>query len=425
MKKGRPGKFAFACGMLALLLLLPGAAGASGYSVLYSFAGGSAGTAPETALYADSAGNLYGTTEVGGDTLCGGCGTVFEVAPDGTETVLYAFTDGKDGGYPLAGVMMDAAGNLVGTTSYGGNYGAGTVFAVRPNGSERTLYTFCARSNCKDGAYPYAGLIADSVGNLYGTTLAGGNTKSAYCPVAATPGCGTIFEVATDGKETVLHDFRGRRDGAYPQAALYADSGGNLYGTTAGGGSTGCGGYGCGTVFKVARDGTETIVHAFRDGKQDGAYPVARLIADSAGNLYSTTNKGGAYDCGTVFRIATDGSESLLYSFKGKRYGDGEFPQAGLLIDASGNLYGTTVNGGTRRRHSDGDGIIFELATNGTEIVLYPFCSETFCKDGSRPYGDLTWKASDQTTLYGTASQNGAHGHGVVFSYTLTPGKKK
>ncbi|HEX3431732.1 MAG TPA: choice-of-anchor tandem repeat GloVer-containing protein [Rhizomicrobium sp.] len=426
----RSAKFAFACGMLALLLL-PGAAGANGYAVVYSFAGGNDGAAPEAGLYPDSAGNLYGTTLVGGDTnsVCGdqGCGAVFKVSPDGTETVLYAFTGGNDGAGPLAGLIVDAAGNLVGTTGSGGKYGfygGGTVFLVAPDNSEKTLYSFCA--NCRRGSNPYAGVIADSAGNLYGTTRSGGNERSSYCQPQ---GCGTVFEVTTDGKETVLHTFGARRDSAGPHAALYEDGAGNLYGTTVGGGGKGCGGYGCGTVFKVAPDGTETILHAFKGGRQDGTNPYARLIPDSAGNLYSTTYQGGAYARGTIFRIATDGTFSLLYSFKG--HGDGEFPETGLLLDASGNLYGTAVFGGTgivhRRYHGPhGGGTIFEFSANGTETVLYSFCSVYYqCTDGALPYADLTWKGGDQTALYGTASQGGANHDGVVFSYTLTPGKKK
>ncbi|HEX3431727.1 MAG TPA: choice-of-anchor tandem repeat GloVer-containing protein [Rhizomicrobium sp.] len=414
MTSNRSGKIAFACGTLALLLL-PGAAGASGYAVVYSFAGGSDGAGPTTPLSKDKLGNLYGTAG-GGGTGCGGygCGTVFKLAPDGTETVLYAF-NGNDGYLPNGGLVRDKAGNLYGTTEGGGIYDYGTVFVVAPDGTEKVLYSFCAKSNCSDGAIPYAGLIDESAHDFYGTTTSGGDTS-------CTGGCGTVFEVRLDGKEKVLHAFHGGSDGYDPQAALYADSAGNLYGTTGGGGSTSCSGYGCGTVFKIAPDGSYAIVYVFKAGNEDGWGPLASLVADSVGNLYSTTIYGGAYNVGTVFRIAPDGAEGLLYSFKGRKNNDGAFPRGRLRLDASGNLYGTTSRGGGGDRGLGG-GTVFQLAPNGTETVLYAFCGGPGCREGKEPSGDLTWNGSDKTALYGTAD-GGAHGKGVVFSYTLAPGKK-
>ncbi|HEX3431728.1 MAG TPA: choice-of-anchor tandem repeat GloVer-containing protein [Rhizomicrobium sp.] len=419
MTRHRSGKFAFACGMLALLLL-PGAAGASGYSVVYSFAGGSDGAGPETPLIKDTSGNLYGTTGGGGGTGCGGygCGTVFKLAPDGTETVLYAFTGGNDGFLPIGGLVRDKAGNLFGTTEGGGNYGYGTVFVVAPDGTERLLYSFCAKSNCRDGATPYAGLVAGSAHDFYGTTDYGGDTSCAG-------GCGTVFEVRLDGKEKVLHAFGGGSDGFYPDAALYIDGAGNLYGTTLEGGSTGCIGYGCGTVFKISPDGSYAIVYTFKGPTEDGWGPEGSLVADSAGNLYSTTIVGGAHHDGTVFRIATDGTESLLYSFKGRNNGDGANPEGRLRLDASGNLYGTTRVGGSAGGRGNNGGTMFQLAPDGTETVLYAFCHGAGCTEGKEPSGDLTWNGSDKTALYGTTYGGGAHHNGVVFRYTLAPGKKK
>jgi len=295
-------------------------------TVLYSFQGGNDGDDPECTLITDSAGNFYGTTYSGGTP---GQGTIFKLQPDGTETVLYAFQGGSDGDGPEAGLIADSAGNFYGTTYLGGSTGGGTVFELEPNGTETVLYTF---QGGNDGFSPEAGLIADSKGNFYGTTYAGG-----------TAGVGTVFKLAPNGVETVLYAFQGGSDGAGPAAALLADSSGNLYSTTSYGGGTGC--YkkrGCGTVFKLAPNGTETVLYAF-DG-HDGEYPVAPLIADKAGNLYGTTSLGGAHRWGTAFKLSPAGKETILYDFKSGN--DGSYVSAGLMAGADGFLYGTTSYGG-------------------------------------------------------------------------------
>ncbi len=318
-------------------------------TVLYSFAGGSDGAGPLAGLIADSAGNLYGTTAKGGGAGCGGhgCGTVFKLTPDGTETVLYSFAGGNDGISPVAGLITDSAGNLYGTTQLGGKNHFGTVFKLAPDGTETVLYRFCFQGDpCTDGGSPYAGLIKDKAGNLYGTTAEGGTYSG-----------GTVFRLAPDGSETVLYSFARGSDGAYPKAGLIADSAGNLYGTTASGGGTGCGGYGCGTVFKLAPEGTETVLYAFTGN--DGAYPEAGVITDSAGNFYGTTQQGGTNDNGTVFKLAPDGTETVLYSFAGGS--DGSLPFAGLIADKKGHLYGTTSEGGSTRCYGFGCGTVFKL----------------------------------------------------------------
>jgi len=268
-------------------------------TVLYRFSGGADGRYPAAALVRDAQGNLYGTTKEGGDLSCDltndGCGTVFrvEVTPNGTETVLYTFTGGADGGYPVAALVRDEQGNLYGTTEVGGLYGQGTVFMLTPTGTETVLYNFSG----PDGAAPMGGLIRDAQGNFYGTTEVGG----LY-------GQGTVFMLTPTGTETVLYTFTGGADGGYPVAALVRDEQGNLYGTTDVGGNSPCfptGG--CGTVFKVSPAGIETVLYAFTGGT-DGQNPSGSLILDSQGNLYGTTNLGGdlscnSYGCGTVFEV--------------------------------------------------------------------------------------------------------------------------
>ena len=344
-------------------------------SVLHSFTSGSDGSEPD-GLIMDEARNLYGTTGYGGSAGCDdiGCGTVFEVAPDGAETVLYAFPGGAGGTFPNSGVIMDKAGNLYGTTTEGGTVntncqgsGCGTVFKLAPNGTETVLYTFAGGS---DGDTPQAGLIEDSAGNLYGTTSEGGNNS---CTDGF--GCGTVFKIAPDGTETTLYTFKGGTDGARPDSALIAGSAGNFYGETSEGGGTGCSGYGCGTVFELAADGTETVLHAFAGGN-DGIGPSAGLIMDKAGNLYGTTGGGGSGNCsigedlgcGTIFEIAPDGTETVLHAFLNVR-SHGYDPVAGLIKDKAGNLFGTTEEGGIRSCgsrsapafHPRGCGIVFRF----------------------------------------------------------------
>jgi uncharacterized repeat protein (TIGR03803 family) len=227
---------------------------------------------------------------------------------------------------------MDAKGNLYGTTFAGGTSAAGTVFKVNSHGKEAVLYTFTGGT---DGSIPFAGLVLDTAGNLYGTTYEGG-----------TVGMGTVFKVTKAGKETVLHSFAGP-EGALPQAGLIRDANGNLYGVASAAGGTGCGGGGCGTVFKVNSKGKETTLYHFLGGA-DGAGPVASLFMDAKGNLYGTTTAGGgATNAGTVFKVNRNGKETVLYSFTGGT--DGASPQSGLVMDAKGNLFGTASSGGASK----------------------------------------------------------------------------
>jgi uncharacterized repeat protein (TIGR03803 family) len=368
-------------------------------SVLYSFLGGTTdGLGPEAGLIMDNAGNLYGTTSAGGPNIStggpDGDGTVFKINAAGTERILYFFAGGTtDGLRPEAGLVMDSAGNLYGTTEAGGG-----VFKVSPTGTETVLHFF--KGGTTDGAAPFAGLIMDSAGNLYGTTFAGGPSDD-----------GTVFKVSPTGTETVLYFFKGgTTDGLGPRAGLVMDSAGNLYGTTEFGGAYCVSQGGCGTVFKLSATGTETVLYSFKGGTTDGANPLyGNLLMDSAGNLYGTTSAGGPSNDGTVFKISATGTETVLYSFKGGT-ADGAITAEGVIADGAGNLYGITSYGGTNNR-----GTVFKISAAGTESILYSFAGGA--SDGSGPVGLMMDSAGN---LYGTTSFGGAYcvsqgGCGTVF----------
>jgi uncharacterized repeat protein (TIGR03803 family) len=364
------------------------------FTVLHSFKGGTDGENPNGGVVRDPAGNLYGTTSYGGSF---NFGTVFKLDTAGKETVLYTFTGGADGSIPLAGVIRDAAGNLYGTTEAGGDLtckssiGCGTVFKVDATGNESVLYSFTPAA---DGAgTPFAGVIRDAAGNLYGTTADGGPYYS-----------GTVFKLDTTGKETVLYTFTGGQggtDGFLPAGALIRDAAGNLYGTTQLGGN-----YSFGTVFKVDPTGTETVLYRFRGG-YSGDQPAGGVIMDREGNLYGTTEGGGYYFDGTVFKLNPVGNKTVLYHFGSGE--DGTLPVAGVIADTAGNLYGTTAYGGTFNL-----GTVFKLDKTGKETVLHNF---TGGADGALPVAGLLRDAAGN--LYGTAYFGGDcsvdGGCGVVF----------
>lgn len=310
-------------------------------------------------------------------------------------TVLHRFAahhDKSDGRGPYGGLVEDAAGNLYGTTVAGGAHKAGTIYRIAPGGSETVLYSFQYKD---DGAEPSGALIVDSRGNLFGTASRAGSR-------ACTAGCGTVFELAPGGELTVLHSFAGgETDGENPQSALLADESGNLFGTTNNGGSANCS-FRCGTVFKIAPDGTETVLHFFAGAPGDGSAPYAGLIADEHGSLYGTTQAGGANDFGTVYKIAPDGAETVLHSFAGPP-GDGQTPAGGLIRDRAGNLYGTTSNGGSTKNCLAGCGTVFRIAPDGTETVLHFFKNG---RDGSSPLSGLIFDRHG--SLYGTTLFGGS-----------------
>lgn len=317
-----------------------------------------------------------------------------------TFRVLHSFS-GSDGASPWAGLVMDSSGNLYGTTDFGGSNacvgGCGTVFKLDTSGRLTVLHRFSG----SDGASPTTDLVIDSSGNLYGTTGAGGSSDCAYY------GCGTVFKLDTSGTLTVLHSFSGFSDGGWPYAGLVMDSSGNLYGmtVTGWGGSNACLLYGCGTVFKLDTSGSGfTVLHVIAGYPPDGGLPSGALVIDSSGNLYGTTLGGGAFSnacggaCGTVFKLDTSRRLTVLHSFSG---GDGANPYGGLVLDTSGNLYGTTVGGGSDACFNR-CGTVFKLDTSGNGFtVLHSFSGS----DGQWPYGGLALDSSGN--LYGTTAANG------------------
>ncbi|MFZ0287094.1 MAG: choice-of-anchor tandem repeat GloVer-containing protein [Terriglobales bacterium] len=404
------------------------------YKVLYSFLGPSAGDGdePVARLVADDAGNLYGTTRLGGSVeapVCDGygCGTVFEVSPnnDGawTERIIYSFCANNtgytcpDGAVPMAGLVLDSAGNLYGTTSSGGSepcptnsIGCGPVFELSPPSlpggawTHTVIYNFCTSYPvCPDGDDPQGDLIFDALGNLYGTTVTGGANA-----------LGTVFQL-TPGPggwtEAVLYSLcsvrpgSGCKDGALPYAGPSLDSSGNLYGTTEWGGTKN--GYGGGLVYKLSpgQGGwSESVVHAF----SDSSYPSAVITFDQKGNLYTTLGFG-ENGVGGAFRTAVDGGKSYYLPYNNS---DGTVPGSGLLIDPTNNrLYGTTTSG------ADGYGSVLMIAGKSIS-VLHSFLGGP---DGANPGAAVV--ADRSRHLYGTTAQGGTgNGYagccGVVFEVT-------
>jgi uncharacterized repeat protein (TIGR03803 family) len=383
-------------------------------TILHSFTNGTTdGSAPYDQLTFDAAGNLYGTTYAGG-TYNGG--TVFKLSPQGggnwTEAILHSFGNHTDAQGIYAGVVLDATGNIFGMSYHGGAYGEGAVFEVSPQAggaySERVLHSFNA--NGVDGFDALTGVILDSAGNLYGTTASGG-----------TYGVGIVFELVKTGdgyREKIIHNFDGNgRDGTDPEAGLIFDSAGNLYGTTYEGGI-----YNYGTVFELsphAGGWRIKILHDFDSKTGDATYPQAGVTFDSAGNLYGTAN-GGAYVHGAIFEMqpATGGAwaESVIHSFTDSTT-DGAGP-SGVVTINSGNLYGVTDGGGAYGTF----GTAYEFVLSGgnwTEDLLYSFGNGT---DARFPNGGVIFDASGNmygTTIEGGNTDCGGEGCGTV--YEITP----
>lgn len=378
--------------MLGLAAMAPSAQ-AQTFTSLYSFAGGADGNQPG-GLVRDKAGNLYGSTTVGGGGPCesrAGCGTVFKLDVNNNETVLYAFTGGKDGALPAPYLVLDSAGNLFGTTIEGGNIycglssGCGTVFKLDPSAHETVLYDFIKSTS---GSSPN-GVTQGATGTLYGTTQYGGEY----------PGSGSVFQLGLTGKETVLHVFAGGADGSLPYTGVIRDKAGNLMGVTSEGGRLGYG-----TIFKVESTGAETVLHAFDES--DGEAPLGGLLQNGE-YLYGTTStagESGCFSCGTVFKLDKAGNFTVVYNFSGGS--DGGRPTGNLVHDAAGILYGTTVYGGTF-----GYGTVFKLdPTTGQETVLYSFTGGV---DGLFPSSGVILDAAGN--LYGTTLLGGTFFSGTVF----------
>ncbi|MFZ0912908.1 MAG: choice-of-anchor tandem repeat GloVer-containing protein, partial [Candidatus Korobacteraceae bacterium] len=309
-------------------------------TVLHSFTAYSDGAEPYAGLIQATDGNFYGVTTIGGRTL----GTVFKITPSGTFTSLHVFAGyPTDGGNPWPPLLQASDGNFYGTTYEGGAPNVGTVFKITAAGSLTIVHTFCAQTNCPDGANPQGGLVQGSDGNLYGTAVGGG-----------TNGEGTVFKITTSGTLTTLHSFA-ITDGAAPSGTLVKASDGNFYGTTYEGGASNAG-----TVFKITPSGSLTTLYSFSGA--DGRVPYAGLLQTSDGNFYGTTYEGGgATDYGTVFAITPSGTLTTLHIFTGA---DGANPYAGLMQATNGNLYGATKAGGTNNA-----GTVFELQLPPTLTV--------------------------------------------------------
>ncbi len=439
MKKSTPicpKHFALSSVVVIAALLVSPSAPAQTYTILHTFTGPD-GASPGGPLIRDAAGNLYGSTYYGGNgNLCGGtvgCGTVFKLSPSGVETLLYTFSGGADGAFPR-GLFRDAAGNLYGLASQGGNLslcnllgfppGCGVIFKLSPPAtvcrsvmcpwSETVLHTFTG----PDGEFPIGSLIQDSAGNFYGVTVGGGSGDGEYYN-------GTVFELNSAGQETVLLNFEsGQSGGDTPLSGVVQDSAGMLYGTTHYGGT---GGYG--VVYKLnPTSGQETVLYSFR-GVEDGAYPNGPLVFDQAANIYGSTEWGGFFQgdgqdcyagCGVIYKLDANGDENVLYTFTGGA--DGWWPSEELTRDSAGNLYGITFAGGNEQAggcNPGGCGTVFKLDTNGNKTVLHAFDST----DGADPGAGLIQDAAGN--LYGTTSAGGGDGNspiiggcGVVFKIT-------
>jgi uncharacterized repeat protein (TIGR03803 family) len=311
-----------------------------------------------------------------------------------TFTKLYNFQGGADGGDPVAGLILDSEGNLYGTTQAGGSgpcedffiQGCGVVFKLSKTGQFTTLYKFQGGA---DGAAPHAGVIRDAQGNLYGTTSGGGGTD---CTFGLAKGCGTIFTIDTAGNETVLYRFSGGLGGADPEASLYRDADGNLWGTTQLGGiftNRECSS-GCGTLFRLDRK-SQLLSRPFQGPPNDGSFPLAGLVADARGNLYGTTLAGGTNSSGILFKISPTNQLTTLHRFN-SAIGDAGNP-TGLLV-SGGKLYGPGASGGA----DQGGGAIYEVDLSG-ERVLYSLGPGN---DGSVLFASGTLAREDEGTLYGT-----------------------
>ncbi len=395
--------------VILVTLVLVSGAWASKFKILYEFKGYPDGEHTYTAVIFDKQGNLYGTTVVGGANVWG---TVFKLMPnpDGswTESLLHEFGKDDDGAVaPLGGLVFDATGSLYGTTGAGG-IGCGVVFQLSPSldGS------WTERGIDQDYCHPNGPMILDGASNLYGTSTMGGRFQ--YGDV--------IKQTANpDGSWTksVLYNFTGGRDGGYPgldgpqQGSLVFDGAGNLYGTTSAGGVSGYG-----VVYQLTPNGNggwiEHVLHSFL--ARPGKTPVAGLVIDRAGNLYGTTLAGGSADAGIVFRL-TRGSNgkwmyTVLHVFRGGE--DGANPWGSLILDAAGTLYGTTTAGGA---FGGGNVFTLTLGTDGkwTKQVLHQFGSGGIA-DGYTPYGGVVLDGAGN--IYGTTYSGGRYNAGVVFEIT-------
>jgi len=404
--------------VMAVTLVLVASAWASTETVIYNFCSQTScvdGYVPYGPLVADASGNhLYGTTYEGGTN---NLGEVFELTLSGgswSQSVIYSFlgASNNDGAYPFGGMVIDSSGNLYGTTYNGGASSQGTVFELSNSGStwmETVLHTFDDISG-SDGYYPYGTLAFDAAGNLYGTTLYGGKTS----------GGTVFQLKASNGKYTYhkIHDFTTSSSSAYyPYGGVVVDpKNGYLYGTTYNGGVI----WNVGAVYQlreVSGVWISSVIYTFL-GDSLGQYSESALTVDAAGNLYGTNYQGGAFNLGDVFKLTLGANnkwtEKIIYSFKGYTSKDGAYPYyAGVTIDSAGNLYGTTYQGGSSAANNLNYGTVYKL-TAGTykESVLWSFGTSG---DGYYPYHQAILVGGK---LYGTTNSGGSHGGGVVYEVT-------
>ncbi len=363
-----------------------------------------------------------------------------------TETILYQFgSTSGDGQNPYAGLTQGADGNFYGTTYHGGTRGCGTVFQISPSGVYTSLYSF--ESNHPDGCASRNQLVQGSDGNFYGTTYdstvfrisAGGNETNLFSLISSPangndpnslvqgndgnfygtsdhggtntscppyPGCGNVFRFSAGGNATNLYSFVGSpTNGFDPICALVQGIDGNFYGTTDQGGQ-----YGGGTIFRISSNGTFTNLHSF--SSSDGGFPSTALTQGSDGDFYGTTADGGASNNGTIFRISPSGSYTALYSFAGISYGG--FPVGALVQGSDGNFYGATPYGGVSTNCSEGCGTVFRISPSGVYTTLYSFAGPP--NDGGSPNGIIQ---GIDGNFYGTTSQGGTNSYGIVFKLSV------
>ena len=380
--------------LLLAVSILPVQAQTQNFAILHEFNGLFDGAHPEGVLFRDAAGNLFGTTFDGGST---DAGVVYKIDSAGTETTLFTFNI-LDGSNPASALVQDQAGNLYGIADEGSG-GAGIVFKLSSEGAETPLFSFQGSLFGRNARVPTGGILRDKSGNIFGTTLFGGNGS-------CQSGCGTVFRLDTAGLLHVLHNFSGKAGGSQPFGALLQDTAGNLYGVAKSGGDLSCPEFpqaGCGIVFKLAKNGAFTVLHTFQGGS-DGAVPQPGLVSDPAGNLFGTASRGGNSENGLVFKISTTGQYAVLHRFTGK---DGSTPNGALVLDPAGNLFGTTQTGGI-----DALGTVFELTPARQLKVLHSFTGDL---DGAFPLAGLI--RDDLGHLFGTAVKNflSQQMNGVVF----------
>jgi uncharacterized repeat protein (TIGR03803 family) len=388
MSQARPRRLRIALLAATSLAITPAAASAAKvtYTILFSFQQGANGYQPSGKPLLDAKGDIFGTTLYGGT---GGYGTVYSFTANAAFTVLHAFT-GTTGAEPRTGVIANAAGDLFGNTLIGGKANAGILFQLGIHGG-----TYQAESLQQASGYDLtSGLVADAAGNLYGMAALGGAAN-----------LGTVYKVKPNGALSALHSFTGGADGENPRhGSLAEDAAGNLYGTTYHGGANNGG-----VMFKVTPAGQESVLYAFSKTNNACYEPNNSVALDAAGNLYGSTISGGPYSQGCVYRLAPDGTFTLLHAFSGTGGGgsDGASPHTGVTLDANANIYGVTTYGGY-----DNDGTIYRITASGQYSLLYSY---TGGMDGTALYASEL-AISPAGAIIGVNQGGGAYGSGNLFS---------